>query len=67
MKNGGTPISDVNSHHRSVSLCHLANISLRLGRALKWDPEKETFPGDEEANGMIGRKQREGFEIDVEV
>lgn len=64
---GGTPISDVNSHHRSVSLCHLANISLRLGKPLKWDPTKEVFLGNDEANGMIARKQREGFEIDVDV
>ena len=67
IKNGGTPISDVFTHHRSVSLCHLANISLRLGKTLKWDPQAEVFPADDEANAMISRKQREGFEIDVEV
>ncbi len=34
-----TPISDVASQHRSVSTCHLANISMRLGRKLRWDPD----------------------------
>ena len=67
IKNGGQPISDVFSHHRSISLCHLANISLRLGRKVNWDPKNETFPGDDQANAMVSRKQREGFEIDVKV
>jgi myo-inositol 2-dehydrogenase/D-chiro-inositol 1-dehydrogenase len=67
VKDGGIPISDVWSHHRSVSLCHLANIAMRLERKLNWDPATETFAADEEANAMISRKQREGFIIDVEV
>ena len=67
IKNGGLPISDVWSHHRSISLCHLSNIALRLNRAVKWDPKTETFPSDDEANAMLSRKQREGFEIDVEI
>jgi hypothetical protein len=47
------PISDIESQHRSVSTCHLANISLRLGRSLKWNPADETFQSDEEANKML--------------
>jgi len=57
------PISDVESQHRSVTTCHLGNISMRLGRPLKWDPEKELFVGDEEANRWQSRPQRKGFEI----
>ena len=57
------PISDVVSQHRSVTTCHLGNISMRLGRPLKWDPEKETFVGDDEANGWLRREQRKGYEI----
>jgi len=64
---GGTPVSDVNSQHRSASLCHLANIAMLLERKVNWDPKAETFPGDDEANAMITRKQREGFQIDVEI
>jgi predicted dehydrogenase len=67
IRDGGTPISDPWSHHRSVSLCHLANIAMRLERPLKWDPEKEEFPGDEAANSMRTRPQREGYQIDVAV
>lgn len=58
-----TPISDVFSQHRSVSTCHLVNLSIRLGRKLTWDPEREFFVGDDEANLYLKREQRQGFEI----
>jgi len=57
------PISDVESQHRSVSTCHLGNIAMRVGRTLKWDPTKETFPGDAAANALLTRPQRSGFEV----
>ena len=63
IKSRKQPISDVESQHRSVSACHLANISLRLGRKLTWDAAKEQFVGDSEANGMLSRPQREKYEI----
>jgi predicted dehydrogenase len=56
------PISDVESQHRSVSTCHLANLSMRLGRPLQWDPETERIVGDDEANQWLRRAQRDGFE-----
>lgn len=56
------PISDVESQHRSVSSCHLANISIRLGRKLQWDPSKERFVNDREADEYLQREQRKGFE-----
>ena len=59
-----TPISSVESQHRSVTTCHLGNIGMRLGdRPLDWDPEAERFDGDDEANAMLSREQRAGFEI----
>ena len=51
-------ICDFAIGHRSVSVCHIGNISIRLGRALKWDPEKEQFIGDAEANAMLSRQMR---------
>ncbi len=65
VKSRNQPISDVLSQHRSVSACHLGNIAVRLQRKLVWDPVKELFTGDDEANQMISRPQREGFEINV--
>jgi myo-inositol 2-dehydrogenase / D-chiro-inositol 1-dehydrogenase len=64
---GKHPISDVVSQHRSVSACHLGNISIRLGRKLEWDAEKEEFIGDSEANSMLKREQREPYKIKAAV
>ena len=57
-----SPISDIESQHRSVSTCHLGNISMRLGRKLTWDPQAELFVGDAEANNWLARPQRSGYE-----
>lgn len=67
IKDGGQPVSDVVSSHRSASLCHLANIAMRLGRPLDFDPATETFPNDPEAQAMTSRPQRDQYAIDVEV
>ena len=57
------PVSDIYSQHRSVSGCHLGNISIRLGRKLTWDAKAERFVGDDEANRMVSRAQRSPYEI----
>jgi predicted dehydrogenase len=44
--------------HRSCSACILGSIAMELGRKLNWDPQKETFIGDEEANGRIAVEKR---------
>ena len=49
--------------HRSTTLCHLVNICRELGRKLEWDPEAETFPGDDEANQRLSRPRRKGYEL----
>jgi predicted dehydrogenase len=50
--------------HRSVSVCHLGVISLRLGRKLKWNPAAEKFVDDKDANGWLAREQRKPFTYD---
>jgi len=62
-KFGKWPISDVESQHRSVSACHLGNLSIRLKRKLTWDAAKEEFVGDSEANSMLKRAQREPYKV----
>ena len=52
------PICGALIGHRSVSVCHLGAIATRLGRKLRWDPQREQFVGDEEANRMVAREQR---------
>ena len=59
----GTPISDVWTHHRALTTCHLANIAIRLGRNLRWDAKEEKILGDDEAQGWLSRPQRKGYEI----
>ena len=50
IKSRKLPICDVEVGHRSSSVCHLGSLAMRLGRPLRWDPVKEEFPGDAEAN-----------------
>jgi len=57
------PIADVEAGHRSVSTCHLGTIACRLGRPLTWDPDAERFVSDTEADGLLARPQRAGFEV----
>jgi predicted dehydrogenase len=59
------PISDVFSHHRAITTCHLSNIALRLDREIKWDPAAEKIIGDDEAQSFVRREQRKGYEITV--
>ncbi len=58
-----TPLSDVDSQHRSAATCHMANISLRLNRPLNWDAERQSFINDPEANRWLARPQRSGYEV----
>ena len=55
------PISDVYTHHRTMTSCHLCNIALMLKTELKWDPKAEQFLDNDQANALMSRKSREGF------
>ena len=52
------PIAPVDQAARSLEACAAAWISMKLGRSLTWDPQKEQFTGDAEANALCGRKPR---------
>jgi hypothetical protein len=49
--------------HRTGSICQVAGIAQRLGRALKWDPQAEQITGDAEAAAMQDRPRRKGYEM----
>ncbi|MCA9246603.1 MAG: Gfo/Idh/MocA family oxidoreductase [Planctomycetales bacterium] len=55
--------AEIEHGHKSSALCHLANIAYRVDRTVNFDPEKETFPGDDEANTLLTREDREGFAV----
>lgn len=65
MESREQPISDVFTHNRMLETCHLANIAIRLGRELAWDPEKREIIGDDEANSFLSRESRKGYEIEM--
>jgi predicted dehydrogenase len=48
--------------HRSASMCHLGVTSIRLGRKLQWDPVKEEYLGDAEANSFVSRPMRKPYD-----
>jgi hypothetical protein len=58
VKSRQQPFANAEVGHRSASICHLNNIAFKLGRKLKWDPEKEQFIGDEEANKLLKPQMR---------
>jgi predicted dehydrogenase len=59
------PISDLESGHRVVTACHLANLSLRLGRRLRWDADKETILDDPEATKLLVRSYRAPWDAEL--
>jgi predicted dehydrogenase len=50
--------------HRSTTVCNLAAISMLLGRKLRWDPARERFLGDGEANRLLARAPRAPWRLD---
>ncbi len=58
VKSRKQPFASAEVGHRTASLCHLNNIAMALGRKLKWDPAKEQFENDDEANARITPKMR---------
>ena len=56
-------IAPVEEAHRACSACLLHHIAMKLKRKIYWDPVKEEFKNDEEANKMLSRSQRKGYEI----
>jgi predicted dehydrogenase len=57
------PYFPVDIGHRVSTVCHLANIAIKLGRKLKWDPAQEQFIGDNDANRMLDRPRRDPWQL----
>src|SRR5690606_24817667 len=55
--------ADIHEGHLSTSLCHLANISYRVGRSLKFMPEHERFASDAEADTLLTRVYRQPYVV----
>lgn len=63
VKSRRQPVASAQVGHRSATVCHLGNISMLLDRKLEWDPQREEFVNDEEANEMVSRKLRSPWRL----
>jgi hypothetical protein len=63
MRTREKPVAHAEIGHRSTVICQLINICRELGRKLRWDPVKEEFLGDDEANKLRSRPRRQGYEL----
>lgn len=63
VKSRKDPYFPVDIGHRVSTICHLANIAIKLGRKLRWDPVKEEFINDAAATAMMDRKRRDPWQL----
>jgi len=63
IKSRQRPIADVETGHRSSTVCHLGNIARWTGRKLRWDPVAERFANDAEANTYLDRPRRKPYAL----
>tara|TARA_R110002050_G_scaffold96307_2_gene200333 strand:+ start:5582 stop:6949 length:1368 start_codon:yes stop_codon:yes gene_type:complete len=61
IEQGGRPVADIEEGHISTASCIMANMSMKLGRPLTYDPQKRVIVGDEEATRLLTRKYRAPF------
>jgi len=58
IKTGKRPVCDIELIHRSTTLSLLGMLSLKIGRSVEWDGEREVIVGDGPANGLLSREYR---------
>ena len=63
IKSGRNPIAPVEIGHRSASVCHLANIAMKLKLKLHWDPDRERFINNDEANRLLSKPLRSPWHL----
>lgn len=63
IKSRKDPAARIEIGHRSATVCHLGNIAVRMNAKLKWDPEKEQFVDNDEANAYLHREMRGPWQI----
>ncbi|HSV74477.1 MAG TPA: Gfo/Idh/MocA family oxidoreductase [Chthonomonadales bacterium] len=63
IRRGGRAGCDIDTASRSISVCHLGNIAYELGRPVRWDPVRERFVNDAEADRLIARPMRAPWRV----
>ena len=56
------PVSDIEEGHISTASCILANVAMKLGRSVSYDPASKKVTGDEEATALLRRPYRDGYQ-----
>jgi len=54
----GRPVADIEQGHISTASCIMANLAMKVGRTLNYDPQKRMVIGDHEANQLLRREYR---------
>ena len=62
IRTGAKPVSDIGEVHLSSNMALLGMLSLKHGRSIDWDGEKERIIGDDAANKLLRRDYRKGWE-----
>ena len=65
MRKRSKPICDVEVGHRTATVCNIGNIAYQLKRPLQWNPKKEQFKNDAEANALLGRSMNKQWGIAI--
>ncbi len=65
MRKRSKPVCDVEIGHRTASVCNIGNIAYQLNRPLQWNPKKESFKNDKEANALLGRSMNDVWGIKI--
>ncbi len=65
MRTRTKPVCDVETGHRTATVCNIGNIAYQLKRPLKWDPKEEEFSKDAEANALLGRPMLNEWAIKI--
>jgi predicted dehydrogenase len=63
IRNGGSTYAPAEIGHRTVTVSHIGNIAMQLQRKLHWNPDREEFDGDDQANAMLSRDERSPWTI----
>jgi hypothetical protein len=65
VRTGDLPISHIETAARDETICQMGQAAMKLGRKLHWDPVKEVFIDDADANRMLSRAMRSPWRLDA--
>jgi myo-inositol 2-dehydrogenase / D-chiro-inositol 1-dehydrogenase len=58
-----SPVSDAETTHAANVALHLANMAIRIGRPIRWNPDREQIIDDSQGSGLLSAPRRAGYEL----